>query len=35
LKKEVWEASDEEIDAILEDYGIPSPIEWGKPGSYI
>mgnify|MGYP002682252236 CR=1 FL=1 len=35
LKKEVWDASDEEIDAILADYGIPSPVEWGKPGSYI
>lgn len=35
LKKEVWEASDEQIDIILADYGIPSPIEWGKPGSYI
>ena len=35
MKKEVWESSDEEIDAILADYGIPSPVEWGKPGSYI
>jgi len=35
LKKEVWDASDEEIDAILAEYGIPSPVEWGKPGSYI
>lgn len=35
LKKEVWEASDAEIDAILADYGIPSPIEWAKPNSYI
>jgi len=35
LKKEVWEASDKEIDAILAEYGIPSPVEWGKPGSYI
>jgi creatinine amidohydrolase/Fe(II)-dependent formamide hydrolase-like protein len=35
LKKEVWEASDAEIDAILADYGVPSPVEWGKPGSYI
>ena len=35
LKKEVWEASDAEIDAILAEYGIPSPVEWGKPGSYI
>jgi creatinine amidohydrolase/Fe(II)-dependent formamide hydrolase-like protein len=35
LKKEVWDASDEEIDAILAEYGVPSPVEWGKPGSYI
>ncbi|RLC90807.1 MAG: creatininase family protein [Chloroflexi bacterium] len=35
LKKEIWDASDEEIDAILAEYGIPSPVEWGKPGSYI
>ncbi len=35
LKKEVWEASDAEIDAILDQYGIPSPIEWAEPGSYI
>ncbi len=35
MKKELWEASDEEIDRILKEYGIPSPVEWGKPGSYI
>lgn len=35
LKKEVWDASDAEIDAILAEYGIPSPVEWAKPGSYI
>jgi creatinine amidohydrolase len=35
LKKKIWEASDEEIDKILEDYGIPSPSELGKLGSYI
>ncbi|MEJ2732512.1 MAG: 3-dehydro-scyllo-inosose hydrolase [Anaerolineae bacterium] len=35
LKKELWEASDAEIDAILAEYGVPSPVEWGKPGSYI
>jgi creatinine amidohydrolase/Fe(II)-dependent formamide hydrolase-like protein len=35
LKKEVWDASDQEIDAILADYGIPSPVEWAKLGSYI
>ncbi|MEE9190641.1 MAG: 3-dehydro-scyllo-inosose hydrolase [Candidatus Neomarinimicrobiota bacterium] len=35
LKKKLWEASDEEIENILKDYGIPSPSELGKPGSYI
>ena len=35
LKKEIWDASDAEIDAILAEYGVPSPVEWGKPGSYI
>src|SRR5690554_4000885 len=35
LKKELWEASDEEIDKILADYEIPSEPELGKAGSYI
>ena len=35
LKKEIWDASDAEIDAILAEYGVPSPVEWGKSGSYI
>ena len=35
LKKEIWDASDEEIDAILEEYGIPSPSELGVAGTYI
>src|SRR5512146_696269 len=35
LKKEVWDASDAQIDAILAEYGVPSPCEWAKPGSYI
>ncbi len=35
LKKKIWEASDEEIDMILEDFGIPSPSELSKPGTYI
>lgn len=35
LKKQVWESSDEEIDAILKEYDIPSPSEFGKVGSYI
>ncbi len=35
LKKKIFDASEEEIDAILKDYEIPSPSELGKPGSYI
>jgi len=35
LKKEVWEADDAQIDRWLVDYGVPSPCEWAKPGSYI
>jgi 3-dehydro-scyllo-inosose hydrolase len=35
LKKEVWDASDKEIDGILREYGIPSASELGKAGSYI
>jgi 3-dehydro-scyllo-inosose hydrolase len=35
LKKKVWEASEEEIDQILADYGIPSPSELARPGTYI
>ncbi len=35
LKKEIWETSDEQIDAMLAEYGMPSPCEWTKPGSYI
>ncbi len=35
LKKRIWEAPDEEIDKILADYGIPSPPELGKPGTYV
>jgi creatinine amidohydrolase len=35
MKKELWESSDAEIDAVLAEYGMPSPCEWAKPGSYI
>ncbi len=35
LKKEIWDASEEKIDAILADYDIPSPSELGQAGSYI
>ena len=35
LKKQIWDASKEEIDKILEEYGIPSESELGKAGCYI
>jgi len=35
LKKKIWEASPGEIDQILSDFGIPSPSELSKPGTYI
>lgn len=35
LKREVWEASEDAIDATLAEYGLPSPSELGKPGTYI
>ena len=35
LKKEIWNASEEEIDAILAEYEIPSASELGKAGCYI
>ncbi len=36
LKREIWEASDEEIDRILtEVYQVPSPGEMETPGCYI
>ena len=34
LKKQVWEASEEQLDSILADYEIPSPPELGKAGTY-
>ena len=35
MKKELWDASEEEIDAILREYEVPSLPELGKPGCYI
>ena len=35
MKKEIWDASEEELDAILAEYGMPSPCEWAKSGAYI
>ena len=35
MKKKIWDASEVEIDQILEDYGIPTSSELGKPGVYV
>lgn len=35
MKKEIWDASAKEINAIMREYRIPSPPELGKPGCYI
>lgn len=35
LKKEIWDASEEEIQKILDDYGVGEPSELGKAGCYI
>jgi creatinine amidohydrolase len=35
LKKGIWDATDAEIDAILKEHGIPSPVEWARKDSYI
>lgn len=35
LKKQIFDASMKEIDAILQEYEIPSPSEFGKAGTYI
>ena len=35
LKKQIFDASEKEIDAILKEYEIPSPPELGKAGTYI
>lgn len=35
LKKRIWEASEEDIQKILDEYGIGSPSELGKAGCYI
>jgi creatinine amidohydrolase len=35
MKKELWDASEEEIETILKEYGIPSAPELGKAGCYI
>src|ERR1039458_1350990 len=37
MKKEIWDADEAQLDAILAEYGVPAPggCEWAKPGSYI
>ncbi len=35
LKKEVWDASPQQIEAILAEYGIPAASELGQAGCYI
>ncbi len=35
LKKAVWDMSEQELDAVLADYGIPSESEMGQPCTYI
>lgn len=35
LKKEVWDASEEQIDEILKEYGIPTASELGMANTYI
>ena len=35
LKKQIWDASEKELDAILKEYEVPSPPEVGKVGAYI
>jgi hypothetical protein len=35
MKKEVWDMTEKQLDAVLEEYGIPSPSELGLAGTYI
>ncbi len=35
MKKEVWDMTEEELDKVLEEYGVPSESELGKAGTYI
>jgi len=35
LKKEVWDMTEEQLDVVLAEYGIPSPSELGVAGTYI
>lgn len=35
MKKKIWDATEEEIDKILEEYGVPAPSELGQANTYI
>lgn len=35
MKKEVWDASEAELDEMLAEFGVPSPPQLGAPGMYI
>jgi creatinine amidohydrolase/Fe(II)-dependent formamide hydrolase-like protein len=35
LKRDIWQASDTEIDNILKEYDVPSTGEMDRPGSYV
>ena len=36
MKKEIWEMNDDQLKAVLAEYGFPSPgAEWAKPDAYI
>ena len=35
MKKEVWDMTEEQLDAVLAEYEVPSPSELGVAGTYI
>ncbi len=35
MKKAIWEADEAGVDKMLAEYGLPSPVEWGNPGTYL
>jgi len=35
MKKGLWEASEDEVDTILAEYGLPAPVQWGDPRVYL
>ncbi|RMF00049.1 MAG: creatininase family protein [Chloroflexi bacterium] len=35
MKKEIWEADEAAVDAMLAEYGMPAPVQWGDPRVYL